>query len=157
MKRAVVVLVAILLLGSTAARAVADDVAVIVNKSNVVNNLSMEKLRKIILSQELKWPTGSRIIVWMTPPGGRERVGVLKLVCGMSETDYTLHFMHSSFNGETADLPKTAGTGPLVRQLVAGWVNGFALIWASDVDDTVKVLAIDGKKPGQPGYPITVK
>jgi len=154
MKSAVLALIATVFLGTSAA-VDADEVAVIVNKSNFVNNLSMGKLRKIMLSEELKWPTGSRIIVWMTPAGGRERTGVLKLVCGMSETDYTLHFMHSSFK-EPVTLPKTAASGPLVRELVAGWVTGFALIWASDVDDTVKVLSIEGTRPGQPGYKINV-
>jgi len=82
---------------------------------------------------------------------------MLKLVCGMSETDFTLHFMHASFNGEIADLPKTAASGALVRQLVAGAVNGLALILASQADDTVKVLTIEGNSPGQAAYRLIVK
>jgi hypothetical protein len=157
MRYAVLAVAVAVLLGGASAPATADDVAVIVNKSNPVSTLSMVQLRKIMLAQEVKWPTGSRIIVWMTPPGQRERAAVLKIVCGMSETDFTLHFMHASFNGETADLPRTAGSGALVRQLVAGAVNGLALILASQVDDTVKVLTIEGSSPGQATYRLVVK
>ena len=155
--RVALALVAVALLGIPPAGAAADDVAVIVNKSNPIATLTMAQLRKILLSQEARWASGSKIIVWMTMPGQRERAGTLKLVCGMSETDFTLHFMHASFVGDGGDLPKTAGSGPLVRQSIAGAVNGVGIIWASQVDDSVKVVAIEGARPGQPAYKLTVK
>jgi ABC-type phosphate transport system substrate-binding protein len=157
MRHAVLAVAVAVLLGAVSAPAATDEVAVIVNKSNPVSTLSMVQLRKIMLAQEVKWPTGSRIVVWMTPPGQRERAAMLKIVCGMSETDFTLHFMHASFNGETADLPRTAGSGALVRRLVAGAVNGLALILASQADDTVKVLTIEGNSPGEAAYRLIVK
>jgi ABC-type phosphate transport system substrate-binding protein len=157
MKRLVLAGVAAAMLGGVASRAEADDVAVIVNKGNALTALTMVQLRKIVLGQEAKWPTGGRIVVWMTTPGQRERSGVLKIVAGMSETDFTLHFMHSSFNGEAGDLPKTAASGPLVRQSVGGTVNAVGFIWASQVDDSVKVITIEGSRPGQPGYKLSVK
>src|SRR4029453_11134322 len=110
MTRIVLALVATALLGFGAhSQAAADDVAVIVNKSNPISTLSMIQLRKIVLAQEAKWPGGGKIVVWMTAPGHPERASTLKIVCGMSETDYTLHFMHASFNGIGGDPPKMAG------------------------------------------------
>src|SRR6185295_6336421 len=106
MTRIVLVLVATVLLGFGArSQAAADDVAVIVHKSNPISTLSMIQLRKIVLAQEAKWPSGGKILVWMTSPGQPERASTLKIVCGMSETDYTLHFMYASFNGDGGDPP----------------------------------------------------
>jgi ABC-type phosphate transport system substrate-binding protein len=158
MNRAVLVLVATVLLGfDTRPQAAADEVAVIVNKSNPINALTMIQLRKIVLAQEAKWPGGGKITVWMTPPGQSERASTLKIVCSMSETDFTLHFMHASFKGDSGDPPKTAGSGAQVRQSIAGAVNGVGFIAASQVDDSVKVVAIDGNRPGEPAYKLKPK
>jgi ABC-type phosphate transport system substrate-binding protein len=156
-KRFALALIATALIGSAPSSAAPDDLAVIVNKSNPISTLTMIQLRKILLAQEGKWPAGGKIVVWMTSPGQSDRAGTLKLVCGMSETDFTLHFMHASFNGDSGDPPKSAGTGALVRQSVAGSTNGVGFIWAAQVDDSVKVVAIDGNRPGQPGYKLKPK
>jgi ABC-type phosphate transport system substrate-binding protein len=158
MKRTVLALVATALLAfATRAQAAADDVAVIVHKSNPISAMTMIELRKIVLAQEAKWPGGGKIVVWMTSPGQPERAGTLKIVCGMSETDYTLHFMHASFNGDAGDPPKSARSSALVRQSITGAANGVGFILASQVDDSVKVVAIDGARPGEPAYKLKLK
>jgi ABC-type phosphate transport system substrate-binding protein len=156
--RSVLAVVAAALLAINApVRAAVDDVAVIVNRANPVGALTMVQLRKIVLAQEGRWPHGGKIVVWMTTPGQPERAGTLKIVCGMSETDYTLHFMHASFKGDGGDLPKAAASGPMLRQSIAGAVNAVGFIKASLVDDSVKVVAIDGSLPGQPAYKLRPK
>jgi len=114
------------------------------------------RLRKIVLGQESKWPTGRKIVVIMTAPGQPERNALLKILCNMRETDFTLYFMHASFNGESGDLPKNGGSGPQVRQLVASNPSAIGIIRASQVDDSVKVLPIDDSKPGQPAYKLRI-
>jgi phosphate transport system substrate-binding protein len=152
------VLIATALLGvGAASQPAADDVAVIVNKSNPAAGLAMIELRKIVLGQETKWPDGKQIVVLMTRPGQPERDSTLKIVCGMTETDFTLHFMHASFNGGTADPPKAVGSGVQVRQSVAGSPSAIGFIKASDADGSVKVIPIDGSGPGQPTYKLKMK
>jgi ABC-type phosphate transport system substrate-binding protein len=138
-------------------QAAGEDVAVIVNRSNPTDALTMAQLRKIVLAQEGKWPAGGKIVVWMTAPGQPERAGTLKIVCGMTETDFTLHFLHASFNGDGGDLPKAATSGAQVRQSIAAAVNGVGFIAASQVDDSVQVVLIDGNRPGQPAYKLRLK
>src|ERR1700682_481050 len=94
MKHVHSLLVAAVLLGSgTASQGAPDDVAVIVNTSNPVASLTMAELRTILLGGRPKWTSGSSITVLMTQPGQPERTGTLKIVCGMSETDFNLHFV----------------------------------------------------------------
>jgi len=142
---------------SLAASLHAGDFAVIVNKANPVTALSMAQLRKILLAQEAKWPAGGKIVVWMTSPGQPDRAATLKIVCGMSETDFTLYFMHASFNGESGNPPSAGGSGAAVRQSIASAANGVGFVPASLVDDSVKVVAIDGTRPGQPAYKLKLK
>jgi hypothetical protein len=150
------VLIAVALLAA-AAPARADDVAVVVNKANPMNGVSMAELRKILLGQEAKWPSGQKIVVLMTTPGQPDRGAALKIVCGMNETDFTLHFMHASFNGESGELPKAVGAGAQVRQAVASTVNALGLFKASEADSSVKILTVDGASPGQPGYKLKLR
>jgi ABC-type phosphate transport system substrate-binding protein len=159
MKRVHAVVIATILLGlGTASQAAADDVAVIVNKSNPIAVLTMAELRTILLGPRPKWTSGSSITVLMTQPGQPERAGTLKIVCGMSETDFNLHFIRGwrnvdgSTNSDNGHWPKVFSSGVELRQSVAGAPSAVGFIKASQVDDSVKVVAVDGNRPGQPAY-----
>ena len=89
-----------------------------------------------------------KIVVWPVRPGQPQPAGTLKLVCGMTETDFPPYFMRTGYTG---DLPKIAESGAEVRQSIANEGSGMGFIWASQVDGSVKVVAIDGTQPGQPG------
>jgi phosphate transport system substrate-binding protein len=164
MKRVFVVLVATALLGvGTASQAAADDVAVIVNKSNPVNAFTMAELQKILLGPRPKWTSGKEIAVLMTQPGQPERSGTLKIVCGMSETDFNLHFVRGlrkpdgSTTADNGSSPRVFNSGVELRQSVAIGPNTVGFIKASQVDDSVKVVSVDGNSPGQPAYKLKLK
>ncbi len=72
----------------------------------------------------------------------------------MSETDFTLYFMHASLNREP---PRTVGSGAEVRQWISAALTGVGFIWASQVDNSVKVVAIDGNLPGESAYTLRMK
>jgi hypothetical protein len=44
-----------------------------------------------------------------------------------------------------------------VRQAVAGAANAVGFIKASQLDGSVKVITIDGSRPGEPAYKLKVK
>ena len=62
--------------------------------------------------------------------------------------------MRASFNGTTATPPKSLATGPAVRQAVATLAGAVGFLRASDVDETVKAVTVDGIAAGQPDYKI---
>ena len=147
----------------TASQAAAEDVAVIVNKSNPVTSFTITDLRNILLGPRPKWSTGMNIIVLMTKPGQPERSATIKVVCGMNETDFMLHFVHTwrkvdgASNGNNGDLPEVFTSGAQLRQSVAKTPNAVGFIKASEVDDSVKVVAVDTSSPGQPAYKLKMK
>ena len=171
MKRISVVLIALALLSFGApSHAAADDVAVIVHKSNPVDGLTMGQLRKIVLGQQTKWPNDQTIAVLMTTPGQPERDTTLRIVCGMSETSFGLHFAHASFTEglaalhgpkwsppDVAEPPTSVGSGVQLRQSVAGSANAVGFIKASQLDGSVKIITIDGSRPGEPAYKLKLK
>jgi ABC-type phosphate transport system substrate-binding protein len=164
MKRIFVVLIAMALLSfGTASSAGADDVAVIVHKSNPVASLTMAELRIILLGPRPKWSSGYDAVVLMTQPGQPERSSTLRIVCGMSETTFNLHFIRGwrkpdgSTNSTVGDSPRVFSSGVQLRQSVARAPNAVGFINASQVDDSVKVVAVDGSSPGQAAYKLKLK
>jgi ABC-type phosphate transport system substrate-binding protein len=155
MKRTVILLAAVVFFVlAGAAGAMAQDVAVVVHRSNPADTISMTELRKILLTQQTQWPTGKKITVLMTQS---ERPGALKTVAGMNENDFNVHLMHATFNGDSADPPKVVGSGAQVKQAVAAQVGAIGFMGAGDVDASVKILKVNGLVPGQPGYPLSPK
>jgi hypothetical protein len=163
MNRVLAVLVATALLAfGPASQAAADDVAVIVNKSNPVSAFTMADLRKILLGPRPRWTSGYEITVLMTPPGQPERSGTLRIVCGMSETDFNLHFVRGlrKADGSINDngySPKILSSGVQLRQSVASGPNAVGFIRASEVDSSVKVVSVDGSSPGEPAYKLKLR
>jgi ABC-type phosphate transport system substrate-binding protein len=128
-----------------------------VNKTNPVQNLTILQLRKILLGAEGKWPGGKKIAVMMPTPGKPERDGMLRIVCGMNETDFTLHFLHASFTGDAGDPPRAIAASGQLRDAVAATPNALGFVRASDADASVKIVTIDGSGPGQPAYKLKSK
>lgn len=131
-----------------------DDLAVIVNKGNSTENLTKAQVRKIILGEQEAWPGGKKVSVILRSPGEPERSGVLRSVCGMSEDDFNQHLMHANLGGDAGAAPKALGSAAGVRQLVSILPGGIGFVRAADVNDSVKVVTVDGVAAGQPGYKI---
>jgi ABC-type phosphate transport system substrate-binding protein len=146
---------ALLALGSTIpAIAADDDLAVVVNKTNPVDNLTKAQLKKMILGEQSSWPGNKKVNVILRATGQPEREGVLRSVCGMSEDDFNQHWMHANLNGDTASPPKSLGSAEAVRQLVMSIPGAIGFLRASDVNATVKVVTVDGLAAGAAGYKI---
>jgi phosphate transport system substrate-binding protein len=142
------------LTGILAALAAADDLAVVVNKGNPVENLTKAQLNKILLGEQGTWASGKKVSVILRAPGQPERSGVLRSLCGMSEDDFAQHLLHASFNGDSAAPPKALATGEAVRSLVAILPGGIGFLKTSDVNESVKVVTVDGAAAGQPDYKV---
>jgi ABC-type phosphate transport system substrate-binding protein len=146
--------VALIALSSTLpASAADDDLALVVNKSNSVDNLTKAQLKKMILGEQTSWSAG-KVSVILRATGQPERTGVLRSVCGMSEDDFNQHWMHANLNGDSASPPKSLGSAEAVRQLVMSIPGALGFLRAADVNATVKVVTVDGLAAGAAGYKI---
>lgn len=152
--------------GAVAARLVAVDsiapgstnepLAVIVHRSNPVDNLTSEELRKLCLAEKRQWPAGRRVTVALREPGQAEREAVLRQVYGFTEAEFNRHFLQGTFTGEVQAAPKQLATGGGVRRFVFNVPGAIGFVRMSEVDDTIKVVRIDGKRPADADYKLRV-
>src|ERR1700751_862455 len=92
--------------------------AIIVNRSNPVDNLSFAELRQIFLGERSHWRNGSRITLVKIERGQPDRKAMLREVYQMNENDFNTHFLHGSFTGEVFVAPKTLANSVGVRKFV---------------------------------------
>jgi phosphate transport system substrate-binding protein len=127
-------------------------VAIIVNQSNSVENLSIAELRKIFLGERSHWPNGRRITLVMMDPAQPERKVVLREIYGMNEKDLNQHFVQGVFTGAVSVSPKTLASPSEVLKFVFNVPGAIGYVRAEDVDKSVKTLRVDGRLPEDKDY-----
>ena len=130
--------------------------AIIVNRENSIDNLSMTDLRSMFLGERSHWPNGRRITLVMMEPGQPERETLLRDVCRMSESDLRRRFLQGLLTGEVLVSPKTLSSPAGVRKFVFNVPGAIGYVRSEDVDDSVKVVRIDGHLPGDAEYPLKI-
>jgi ABC-type phosphate transport system substrate-binding protein len=128
--------------------------AIIVNKSNSIDTVSLTELRKIFTVERTRWANGNRVTVVMLQPGQEDRATALRLIYRMSERDYKRYFLRGTFTGETQSVPKTLSSAGGVAKFVVNVPGAIGYVRASEVDPSVKVVRVDGQAPWDSGYPL---
>jgi len=135
-------------------RDLADSLGIVVNRSNPVENLSYDELRKIFLGEQSHWSNGRRISLVMLEPGKQERLAVLAQICRMDDKDFDKHFSQGQASGETHTAPKTLATSAEVLKYVFNVPGAIGYVRVTEADDSVKILRIDSRLPGEKDYGI---
>lgn len=131
--------------------------AIVVNPSNPVENLSLVELRKIFLGERIRWPNGHRVIVAMLDSGFPERDAALREVYRMTESGYRDHFLKGRYTGDIPVLPKTLSSPGILRRFIFNAPGAIGYLRASDVDSSVKVVSIDGRLPDNREYALLIE
>ena len=141
-------------LAPAGAGAAESDVALIVHKSNPLNNLTSAELRRIFLGSQTRWPSKAEITILLPPPGNEERKFFLDSLLKMSDDDYIRYWVSRVMQGEATAGPRPLSPASMAR-LVAGLPAAIGVIGMADVpieETDLKILRIDGKAPGERGY-----
>lgn len=151
----------LLLLGLVAAgvrsvpvEAQSTDIAVVVHPDVAVDNLALTELRRMLLGDREFWPSGVRVTLLLRAPIARERDVAVRSVCEMTEAQFRQHWIAKVFRAETPTSPKIVYSGEMALDQVSRVPGALTFLEASAVGKGVKVLKIDGRLPGQAGYPL---
>jgi ABC-type phosphate transport system substrate-binding protein len=131
-----------------------EDLAIIVNKANPVEAMTLAELRDVFLAERSRWPNGRKVTITMLDIGNPERDVVLRTIYRMREADFNRSFLRARFAGETTEEPKLLASPTNMVRFVFNAPGAIGYVRASSLDGSVKVLRIDGRAPGEPGYRI---
>jgi ABC-type phosphate transport system substrate-binding protein len=117
---------------------------VIVNHDNPLNELSAAELRRMVLGETTRWSDGKKVTIALREPGQPERDAVLRLICRMSDEDFTRYLLHASYRGELQAGPKILDTPNGVRRFVFNVPGALGFVRADELDASVKTIRIVG-------------
>jgi phosphate transport system substrate-binding protein len=128
------------------------DIAVVVNPSVAVENLSLAELRRILLGDREFWSAGARVTLLIRAPIARERDAVVRDVCQMTEAQFRQHWIGKVFRADTPSAPKIVYSSEMAMDQVSRTPGAITFVAGPITNKNVKVIRIDGRLPGQQGY-----
>jgi hypothetical protein len=144
---------------SIAARAQcpSNGLAFVVNKANATEGLSIAQLRRLFLGDLRNWPDKKKVALITSNPQSAAFKCVLSAVVRMSDAEYHRFIASMGFRGEEPLELYLAGSDPAAAKMVSANPGGIAIVEAAAIpaiSSSVRVLRVNGKEPGEPGYPL---
>jgi phosphate transport system substrate-binding protein len=130
------------------------DIAVVVNPSTPVSDLSMAEVRKVFRGDRQYWTKDVPVVLLIRAPKSRERDVILRTLYDMSESQFKQYWIAKIFRAEATAAPKIVYSNDMAKELVSVIPGAIAFIPQNDVSEGLKVVKIDGRMPGEPGYPL---
>ena len=125
--------------------------AIIVNRNNPLDQISFPELRKIFLGERSHWPNGRRITLVLSEEESAVRDATFRLLSGMGESDFIRYLLQTEFRGEGSGFKElNSATG--VRKFVFNVPGAIGYVPLDEADESVKILKIELKLPGDEGY-----
>jgi ABC-type phosphate transport system substrate-binding protein len=128
--------------------------AIVVHKDTEVENLTLSELRNIFRANQQFWPNRSRIVLLVRAAQSDERDYVLNRIYEMNEDEFRRYWIAKMFRAEVPRGPKVVFSTGMTLDLVVAIPNSISFMRADNVTDDVKVVRVDGKLPGEDGYPL---
>ncbi|HEV7990244.1 MAG TPA: hypothetical protein VGP25_00370 [Gemmatimonadaceae bacterium] len=126
-------------------------IAVVVHPSNGIEELSLDKLRRLFLGQARTFPAGdhARLAVHSGSSATFDRAAL-----GLQPEIVRSRWMAMIFRGESTSIPTELATPDDVKRFVHDHPDAIAFLPLSQVDASVKTISIDGHRPNDAGYVI---
>jgi ABC-type phosphate transport system substrate-binding protein len=119
--------------------------AVVVNKDNNVDNVTAVHLSRLFRSEVKKWPDGKSVIVVLHKDSAGETETLERLIKMSADELKAVIAAHR-------DSIVVADSDEDVLKIVQTTPGAIGLVDARSVDNTIKVVRVDGKLPMESGY-----
>jgi hypothetical protein len=142
---------------SARAECPANGLAIVVNKANPTEGLSMAQLRRLLLGDLRSWPDKKPVVLIAPDPTSPAFRCILSAVVRMTDAEYHRYIANAEFRGEEPVQLRTAVSAPIAAVQVSAAAGSIAIVEAAglpSISSSVRVVRINGKQPGEPGYPL---
>lgn len=129
-----------------------NQLAIIVNRSNPIDDIGYAELQKVFLGERNRWTNGRKVTTVMRERGSPEREFILSVLYGMAEKDFERHWLQVQFTGEVQSPPKILSSTAGMKRFVFNVSGAIGYLRADELDNSVKVIRVDGHAPGEAAY-----
>jgi hypothetical protein len=135
--------------GAEAAR---EPLAVISSKQGGITELSLYQLKRLYLGDAVQGPKGE-LMALNREVKGAERLGFDRTVLGMSSEAAARYWIDRRIRGQSG-APRAIEPTAVIQRVIARVPRAVGYVLPRDVGPDVQIVKIDGRKPGDAGYPI---
>ncbi|MDQ3698875.1 MAG: hypothetical protein M3373_12770 [Gemmatimonadota bacterium] len=132
--------------------------AVVTNPAVPVTGLTFDDLREVFFFRQRFWSGGKRVVL-LLPGGGLDaRSFVLEDIYRLNDAGLKRLILERLFQGQIEAAPPVVDSYREALTFVAASRGTLAVVRADAIaagQSGIKVLRINGKLPGEPGYPLT--
>jgi len=130
--------------------------AVVVSTDSKTVELSSHQLALIFRAQPVNGPSGKRLVAFNHPPRTPDRVGFDRVMLGMTPEEVARYWIDRRIR-DGARAPRTVDSVTTLKRVVQRLPDAVAYLNVEQVDGDLRILAVDGKRPGEPGYPVVYR
>jgi len=134
-----------------------EGLAIVVNRSNPVSDVTLPELRSMFFGERKSWAHKRRITLAAMRRNTQEYKTVQRVIYKIDRHELEHYYLYQSFKGEGVNLPLTMQDPADVKKFVVSTPGALGYLRASDVDDSVKVVRVNGLLPGDDGYPLRLR
>ena len=131
-------------------------VAVIVNKSNSVSDISYNELKQILEARKQYWDNGEKITLIFKPIASTETRTLIDTVYKIKYEEFDKYWFSMVYSSKITEFPKIVISTSTMNILVSEIPGAIAFLRINEVSKrgNIKVLKVDGKMPDEDGYPL---
>jgi ABC-type phosphate transport system substrate-binding protein len=134
-----------------------EGLAIVVNRDNPTNDISLPQLRSMFFGERRWWSSKRRITLAAMRRNTPEWKTVQRVIYKVNRRELDHYYLYQSFKGEGSTPPATMQAPSDVKKFVVSTPGALGYLRASDVDDSVKVVRVNGLLPGDDGYPLRLQ
>ncbi len=135
-------------------KAVYLEIAVVGKADHGQKSFSTAEVKEFFKLDKRFWPDHSRVVLFQRPASSTIQELMLKHVYGTSESHLRKHFVSLLNKGKVQAIPSVVPKDSLLKRLILHKGGSLAVMEAGKVPEGLHVFPIDGKKPGEKGYPL---
>jgi hypothetical protein len=128
--------------------------AVIVGQSTALTGISFSRLKALFLGRVIS-STSGRLMPFNRVTNTPYRVLFDQVVLEMDPDEAARYWVDRKIRGETG-APEAFETADQLKNMLDRVPNSVGYVDARDLGGPVRVIPVDGKMPGEPGYPVRI-
>jgi len=128
-------------------------IAVIVGPQTRLTNISMADLQRVFGAEVVTDDDGTRLLPINHPPRTADRAAFDRLVLGRDPDAVGRFWIDRRIRGGSGP-PRTVDNVQALRRAVSGLPGAISYLRTSLLTHDVQAIRVNGKLPGEPGYPL---
>ena len=128
-------------------------IAVVVNQGNEIKSVTLQSLQDIYEGNKVSWSNNYKIFPVSMKTSLKVTQSFFEKALGKSPREMKRAWIRLTLSGEGAP-PRVVGSEAEVLLYVAKNEGAIGFVGVDKVNDSVKVLAVQGNLPSEKGYPL---